>query len=289
MYAHHSCIDNIRRLAQLASARALGARGCGFESHVSDHFVPSIEIWVRQVTKFLVNTLELWEYRFFSHYSSLDRLIWRHRPVVKTTGFHPVDRSSILRGVTNVSIIKKSSHCEFFFIFALNSFYTILMRVYDHHYYNMRTIIVPVALIATLSALASCSSDNKSPSNSASSNIPGASANGSSYWSSNGSNAGNYGAPPGGSSNSSYSQEVSYDTPWDVATIVFNVEVKDGFIMAASATPKSQHPISSGFQGWFADQVSSKVVGRPIHNFDVTTISGASLITKAFVEYINSI
>ncbi len=55
------------------------------------------------------------------------------------------------------------------------------MRVYDHHYYHMRTIIVPVALIATLSALASCSSDNKSPSNSASSNIPGASANGSSY------------------------------------------------------------------------------------------------------------
>ncbi len=28
-----------RRLAQLASARALGARGCEFESHVSDHLV----------------------------------------------------------------------------------------------------------------------------------------------------------------------------------------------------------------------------------------------------------
>lgn len=50
-------------MAQLASARALGARGCRFESCFPDQCRP-------------------------------------HRLTVRTAGFHPVNRSSILRGVT---------------------------------------------------------------------------------------------------------------------------------------------------------------------------------------------
>ncbi|MBC7503477.1 hypothetical protein H7169_00725 [Candidatus Gracilibacteria bacterium] len=153
----------------------------------------------------------------------------------------------------------------------------------------MRKIIVPIAVIATLSTLASCNSNTTSTNSNGVRNIPGSSANNSSYGSPSGSNPGNYGASPGGNSDSSHTQDVSYETPGGFATIEFNVEVKDGFIMAVSARPKSTHPLSSGFQAGFADQVSSKVVGRPIHNFDTATIAGASLVTKAFVEYVNSI
>ena len=71
----------------MASARALGARGCGFESHVSDHI---------EFKNWIIGVLDCQIFGYLELYFS----IRRHRPVVKTTGFHPVDRSSILRGVT---------------------------------------------------------------------------------------------------------------------------------------------------------------------------------------------
>lgn len=71
-----------RRLAQLASARALGARGCEFESRVSDHI--SFIIFPRSLN------------------------LWRYRLVVRTTGFHPVNRSSILRSATIIQLKEKN-------------------------------------------------------------------------------------------------------------------------------------------------------------------------------------
>ena len=75
-------LERHRRLAQLASAHALGAWGCEFESRVSDHvffsFCPSR-----------------------SHsFIGISIRIWRYRLVVRTPGFHPVNRSSILRSAT---------------------------------------------------------------------------------------------------------------------------------------------------------------------------------------------
>ena len=76
----------------MASAHALGAWGCEFESRVSDH-----------------------------HFISLDRLkyFWRYRLVVRTTGFHPVNRSSILRSAAIIisSENKKDLLYEVLFVF----------------------------------------------------------------------------------------------------------------------------------------------------------------------------
>lgn len=99
-------LNAFRRLAQLASARALGARGCGFESHVSDHF----SFWFSGCAR-----AHVWVHEALGFWSQSPPLvhsfccIWRYRLVVRTTGFHPVGRSSILRSVTSYIINKNPS------------------------------------------------------------------------------------------------------------------------------------------------------------------------------------
>lgn len=92
--------------------------------------------------------------------------------------------------------------------------------------------------------------------------------------------------PQGGVTKTQY---LSYKSPAGDDTMSVSVTTKDGVVTAVSATPEATNPISLQLQKAFADNVSGKVVGKSVKNLKVDTISGASLTTKAFNDFLATV
>ena len=97
----------------MARVSAFQADCCGFESHRPLHFLSELVFYPNESIGDWRNWLAhvLWEHGVAS--SSLASptilLFWRYRLVVRTAGFHPVNRSSILRSATIFGSIWRGS------------------------------------------------------------------------------------------------------------------------------------------------------------------------------------
>ncbi len=83
-------------------------------------------------------------------------------------------------------------------------------------------------------------------------------------------------------------KELSYQSPAGTESIKIDMTTKDGVITSVSATPLASNPISVKMQTAFAAGVSESVVGKTAKGLKVDTVSGASLTTGAFNEYLAS-
>lgn len=79
---------------------------------------------------------------------------------------------------------------------------------------------------------------------------------------------------------------LSYTSPAGKETIKTNLTVKNGIITDVSTTPLATHPISLKLQTAFSAKVSESVIGKAIKGLKVDTISGASLTTGAFNDFL---
>jgi hypothetical protein len=84
-------------------------------------------------------------------------------------------------------------------------------------------------------------------------------------------------------------ETVTYASPANPQDPVeFSVTVTDGVITAASATSKSDNPISQKWQTGFAGQIASVAVGKKAKDLDLDAVGGASLTTGAFEIFARS-
>ncbi len=65
-----------------------------------------------------------------------------------------------------------------------------------------------------------------------------------------------------------------------------SITLNNGVITKVSATPEATNPISLKLQTGFSEKVAEKVIGRAIKGLKVDTVSGASLTTTAFNEFL---
>ncbi len=87
----------------------------------------------------------------------------------------------------------------------------------------------------------------------------------------------------------SRNETVTYATPAGNDSVEFSITITDGVITQAEATPKSNHDISKKMQTWFAAAVSTSVVGKKISDLDtMSAIGGASLTTGAFKTFVQA-
>lgn len=84
-------------------------------------------------------------------------------------------------------------------------------------------------------------------------------------------------------------KEISYMSPAGSETIKVSLTTKDGVITSVTATPLATNPISLKLQTAFAGDVSKNAVGKAIKGLKVDTVSGASLTTAAFNEFLASV
>lgn len=82
------------------------------------------------------------------------------------------------------------------------------------------------------------------------------------------------------------SGEILYKTPAGDDVMKVSVTLQNGVITQASATPLATNAISLKLQTAFAEKVSENTVGKAIKGLKVDTISGASLTTTAFNEFL---
>lgn len=90
------------------------------------------------------------------------------------------------------------------------------------------------------------------------------------------------------SKNVTKAQEVNYTSPAGPESMKASITTNDGIITEASITPLATNPISLKLQGAFAKDISGKVVGKAIKDLQVDTVSGASLTSAAFNEFLKS-
>lgn len=91
------------------------------------------------------------------------------------------------------------------------------------------------------------------------------------------------------SAQSTKTGQVNYKTPAGSDMMRVNITTsKDGTITGASVTPLATNAVSLKFQQSFASKVSGSVIGKSIKGLKVDTISGASLTTAAFNDFLAS-
>ncbi len=83
-------------------------------------------------------------------------------------------------------------------------------------------------------------------------------------------------------------KELSYTSPAGPESIKVSITTQNGIITNVMATPLATAPISLKLQTAFADNVSKSVVGKNLKGLKVDTVSGASLTTGAFNEFLAS-
>lgn len=83
-------------------------------------------------------------------------------------------------------------------------------------------------------------------------------------------------------------KELSYRSPAGTESMKISMTTKDGVITSVTATPLATNPISLKMQTGFAAGVSKSVVGKVAKGLKVDTVSGASLSTGAFNEFLAS-
>lgn len=90
------------------------------------------------------------------------------------------------------------------------------------------------------------------------------------------------------SSPSTKSGQANYKTPAGSDSMKVSITTKNGIITETSATPMATNPVSLRFQQSFAGKISGNVVGKSIKGLKVDTVSGASLTTAAFNDFLAS-
>ena len=83
-----------------------------------------------------------------------------------------------------------------------------------------------------------------------------------------------------------FSKTMSYSSPGGQDEVTFSVETKDGIITSLAVTPKGSNPVSINYQKNFASKAPAQVVGKSLKGLKVSTVSGASLTTWAFNEFV---
>ncbi|MDD2745779.1 MAG: hypothetical protein PHU93_04540 [Candidatus Gracilibacteria bacterium] len=84
------------------------------------------------------------------------------------------------------------------------------------------------------------------------------------------------------------SQVVNYKSPAGDESIKVTIETSNGIISSVTATPMATHEVSKKLQTSFSTSIGV-AVGKPIASFKLDTVGGASLTTKAFNEYVQSL
>jgi hypothetical protein len=84
-------------------------------------------------------------------------------------------------------------------------------------------------------------------------------------------------------------REVKYKTPGGLHAVGFNITVTDGKISGVRVTPSNDNEVSTKFQVKFGEEVSKSVIGKTAKDLKIDVVSGASLTTKAFNEFITDI
>lgn len=83
-------------------------------------------------------------------------------------------------------------------------------------------------------------------------------------------------------------QVISYQSPAGPEQMTVTLTVDAGMITSASVKPMATNEVSVKLQGNFAAGVGA-AVGKPVAGFSLDTVGGASLATKAFNAYVQSL
>lgn len=83
-------------------------------------------------------------------------------------------------------------------------------------------------------------------------------------------------------------QVVSYQSPAGPEEMTVTLTIDAGMITSASVKPMATNEVSVKLQGNFAAGVGA-AVGKPVAGFKLDTVGGASLATKAFNAYVQSL
>ncbi len=82
---------------------------------------------------------------------------------------------------------------------------------------------------------------------------------------------------------------VTYDNPGGGDPVRFQLEIKDGVIVAARSEVLADNPISQKYQTSFRDALASTVVGKKLAELQVDRIGGASLTSGAFRKVVQDL
>lgn len=86
-----------------------------------------------------------------------------------------------------------------------------------------------------------------------------------------------------------YTMVGSYNSPAGPESIEITVTLKDGIITDTSAVPQATVPASVNWQGVFAKNYETLVVGKKIDEVSLDKVSGSSLTPKGFNDAITKI
>ena len=80
--------------------------------------------------------------------------------------------------------------------------------------------------------------------------------------------------------------ELRYKSPAGDETVNISMSLNNGIITSVSATPLATNPKSIRMQTGFSANISQNVVGKALRGLKVDTVSGASLTTAAFNDFL---
>lgn len=86
-----------------------------------------------------------------------------------------------------------------------------------------------------------------------------------------------------------YSKAVDYTSPGGDETVTVKLTVAGGNVANVETSFRADNPESEQHQGDFSANYKSRVVGRPLSSLNLSTVSGASLVTDAFNNALNEI
>jgi hypothetical protein len=79
---------------------------------------------------------------------------------------------------------------------------------------------------------------------------------------------------------------MTYTTPAGSDSIEFSLTIDNGVITSVMVTPKAENGISKMRQESFSKAISSEVVGKKIADLHLSAVGGSSLTTGAFNQFI---
>ena len=79
-----------------------------------------------------------------------------------------------------------------------------------------------------------------------------------------------------------YTQTGDYTSPGGPEHIVVKLTLKEGLVEQAEVTPQATLPYSVKWQGVFADNFKSIVIGKNIKDLNLGKVAGSSLTPKGF-------
>lgn len=141
-------------------------------------------------------------------------------------------------------------------------------------------VILPLALLASITTLASCTQREilPAPVTPTQNNVPAPTTGSSASGTENASSA-----------TITKTQVVQYQSPAGTDDVEFSIVVENGVITSVSSKTLATSDGSKYNQDKFAEEVAEKVIGKSVKDFDVDVIGGASLTTAAFEKFVQSL